>query len=86
MCNENVYREKPSTVCRDCRMSLNTAVAAESKTGSWGDQGDGTYKNPILNADYPDVDVEQVGDTYFMISSKQHMSPGMVILVGQRHL
>ncbi len=51
-----------------------------SMTGSWGDQGDGTYKNPILNADYPDVDVEQVGDTYYMISSKQHMSPGMVIL------
>jgi beta-xylosidase len=49
-------------------------------TGSWGDQGDGTYKNPILNADYPDVDVEQKGDTYYMISSKQHMSPGMVIL------
>jgi beta-xylosidase len=49
-------------------------------TGTWGDQGDGTYINPILNADYPDVDVEQVGDTYYMISSKQYMSPGMVIL------
>ncbi len=47
---------------------------------SWGDQGDGTYRNPILNADYPDVDVEQFGDTYYMISSKQHMVPGMVIL------
>jgi len=52
----------------------------EAKTGTWGDQGDGTYRNPILNADYPDVDVEQVGDTYYMISSKQHMCPGMVIL------
>lgn len=50
--------------------------------GSWGDQGDGTYCNPILNADYPDVDVEQLGDTYYMISSKQHMSPGMVHLLG----
>ncbi len=52
----------------------------EAQTGSWGDQGDGTYRNPILNADYPDVDVEQRGDSYYMISSKQHMSPGMVIL------
>jgi len=51
-----------------------------ARTGSWGDQGDGTYRNPILIADYPDVDVEQRGDTYYMISSKQHMSPGMVIL------
>jgi beta-xylosidase len=57
-----------------------TAPLASARTGSWGDQGDGTYKNPILNADYPDVDVEQVGDTYYMISSKQHMAPGMVIL------
>ncbi|WP_407947754.1 glycoside hydrolase family 43 protein [Pontiella desulfatans] len=54
--------------------------AQAQQTGSWGDQGDGTYRNPVLNADYPDVDVERVGDTYFMISSKQHMSPGMVIL------
>ena len=52
----------------------------QHKTGSWGDQGDGTYKNPILNADYPDSDIEQVGDTYYMITSKQHMSPGMPIM------
>ena len=60
-----------------------TGVCAQGETGSWaqwGDQGDGTYRNPILNADYPDVDVEQVGDSYYMISSKQHMCPGMVIL------
>ncbi|HUT92939.1 MAG TPA: glycoside hydrolase 43 family protein [Thermoguttaceae bacterium] len=64
--------------------SAGSAAASENEngaiTGSWGDQGDGTYRNPILNADYPDVDVEQLGDTYYMISSKQHMSPGMVIL------
>lgn len=60
-------------------LGSSISVAAD-KTGSWGDQGDGTYRNPILNADYPDVDVEQVGDTYYMISSKQHMSPGMAIL------
>ncbi|TWU39257.1 glycoside hydrolase family 43 protein [Novipirellula artificiosorum] len=59
---------------------LLSSPATAQQTGSWGDQGDGTYRNPILNADYPDVDVEQVGDTYYMISSKQHMSPGMVIL------
>jgi len=61
-------------------LSAITPALAQPKTGSWGDQGDETYRNPILNADYPDVDVELVGDTYYMISSKQHMSPGMVIL------
>jgi beta-xylosidase len=47
---------------------------------SFGDQGDGTYINPILNADYPDSDVVRHGDKFYMISSKQHMSPGMIIL------
>ena len=55
-------------------------LAQQLQSGTWGDQGDGTYINPVLNADYPDVDIEQLGDTYYMISSKQHMSPGMVIL------
>ncbi len=58
----------------------NKKSLAKAQTGSWGDQGDGTYANPILNADYPDSDIEQVGDTYYMITSKQHMSPGMPIL------
>ncbi|MCQ1059889.1 glycoside hydrolase 43 family protein [Photobacterium sp. ZSDE20] len=55
----------------------------DNKFGSWGDQGDGTYINPVLNADYPDSDIEQVGDTYYMITSKQHMSPGMPILASK---
>ncbi|WP_448245471.1 glycoside hydrolase family 43 protein [Thalassotalea agariperforans] len=59
---------------------VSTKILEPAKTGSFGDQGDGTYINPILNADYPDSDIEQVGDTYYMITSKQHMSPGMPIL------
>ena len=55
-------------------------VADRPHTGSWGDQGDGTYRNPVLNGDYPDSDVVEHGGTYYMISSNQHMSPGMVIL------
>ena len=53
---------------------------AEERITSWGDQGDGTYCNPVLNADYPDVDIVMKGDTFYMISSKKHMAPGMVIL------
>jgi len=51
-----------------------------AKTGSWGDQGDGTYRNPMLNADYPDVDIERVGDMYYMITSTNHYAPGMTLL------
>ncbi|KGL58907.1 alpha-L-arabinofuranosidase, GH43 family [Polaribacter sp. Hel1_85] len=33
-----------------------------------------------MNADYPDSDVVRHRDKFYMISSKKHMSPGMVIL------
>lgn len=56
------------------------AIAAHAQPGSWGDQGDGTYNNPILNADYPDVDIEKVGDTFYMITSTNHYAPGMTLL------
>jgi beta-xylosidase len=56
---------------------------AERVIGSWGDQGDGTYRNPVLNADFPDSDVVEHNGTFYMISSKQHMSPGMVILASK---
>ena len=57
-----------------------TNEPAQAQTGSWGDQGDSTYVNPVLNGDFPDSDIEQFGDTYYMITSKQHVSPGMIIL------
>jgi len=44
------------------------------------DQGDGTYKNPILHADYSDPDVVQWGDDYFMTSSSFNAAPGLPIL------
>ena len=31
--------------------------------GRWGDQGDGTYRNPVLPADFSDLDCIRVGDT-----------------------
>ena len=44
------------------------------------DQGDGTYKNPIIHADYSDPDVVQLGDDYFMTSSSFNAAPGLPIL------
>src|SRR3954471_21089390 len=46
----------------------------------WGDQGDGTFANPVLPSDYSDLDAIRVGDDYFAISSTMQFSPGMVIL------
>ncbi|MHC4074611.1 MAG: family 43 glycosylhydrolase [Planctomycetota bacterium] len=64
-------------------IALSCSVQAAALTGSWGDQGDGTYKNPMLNADYPDVDIEQVNDTYYMITSTNHYAPGMTLLTSK---
>src|SRR5690606_25269797 len=44
------------------------------------DQGDGTYKNPILYADYSDPDVIRVGDDYYMTASSFNSAPGLPIL------
>lgn len=44
------------------------------------DQGDGTYKNPVLHADYSDPDVVRVGDDYYMTSSSFNVAPGLPIL------
>ena len=46
---------------------------------SWGDQGNGTYKNPVLNADYSDPDVIRVGEKYYMVASDFHFI-GMQVL------
>lgn len=45
----------------------------------WGDQLNGTYKNPVLNADYSDPDVIRVGDKYYMVASDFHFM-GMQVL------
>lgn len=46
----------------------------------WGDQGDGTYCNPVLPSDYSDLDCIRVGADYYAISSTFQYSPGVVIL------
>lgn len=44
------------------------------------DNGDGTYTNPILQADYSDPDVIRVGDDFYMTASSFNISPGLPIL------
>ena len=44
------------------------------------DNGDGTYKNPILHADYSDPDAIRVGDDYYLTASSFNAVPGLPIL------
>ncbi|WEK20284.1 MAG: glycoside hydrolase 43 family protein [Candidatus Pedobacter colombiensis] len=44
------------------------------------DQGNGTYKNPILDADYSDPDAIRVGDDFYLVASSFDAVPGLPIL------
>lgn len=44
------------------------------------DQGDGTYRNPILFSDFPDPDGVRVGDDYFLVCSTFAHEPGLLLL------
>lgn len=44
------------------------------------DNGNNTYTNPIIHADYSDPDVIRVGDDYYMTASSFNCVPGLPIL------
>ena len=44
------------------------------------DQGDGTYRNPIIYADYSDPDVVRVGEDFYMVASSFNCTPGLPLL------
>src|ERR671917_2546353 len=67
--------------------SINAAAQIVSTTESnpvskvWvADNGDGTYKNPILHADYSDPDAVRVGDDFYMTASSFNAAPGLPVL------
>ena len=62
--------------------SAQTNVGAKSYVSKvWvADQGNGTYKNPVLNADYSDPDAIRVGNDYYLISSSFEDIPGLPVL------
>jgi beta-xylosidase len=59
----------------------NGTVLLAQVSSVWvSDNGDGTYKNPILFADYSDPDVIRVGEDYYLASSSFNCSPSLPIL------
>ena len=71
-----------------CTLLIAVATAAQAAgltTGNnslaWGDQADGTYLNPVINADFSDPDVIRVGEKYYMVASDFHFL-GMQVLEG----
>jgi len=59
----------------------NTSPAALNYAHPWlPDRGDGTYCNPVLYADYSDLDVIRVGDDFYLTASSFNCTPGLPIL------
>ena len=64
-------------------MWLPMLASAQYQSQVWcPDNGDGTYTNPVINADYsdPDVCVGASGEDYYMTASSFHCTPGLPIL------
>ncbi len=62
-------------------MALASPAMAQYHSQVWNpDNGDGTYTNPVINADYSDPDVCVVGDDYYLTASSFNCIPGLPIL------
>ena len=61
-------------------VSLASLASAQGNTPiSWGDQGNGRYRNPVLKSDYSDPDILRHGDDFYLIASDFHFV-GMQVL------
>lgn len=65
-----------------CLLQASAVFSQENYVSQvWrADNGDGTYKNPIIYADYSDPDVIRVNDDYYMTSSSFNCIPALQIL------
>lgn len=71
-------------------VACSTAAVAQSHASNvttnpvskvWvADNGDGTYKNPVIHADYSDPDLIRVGDDFYLTASSFNAVPGLPIL------
>ena len=60
-------------------LAIAATLSLHAQPLTWGDQGNGTYINPVLNADFSDPDVIRVGERYYMVASDFHFM-GMQVL------
>lgn len=56
------------------------ARPADRAATATGDLGDGTYRNPVLAADWSDPDVVRVGEDYHLTASSFGRAPGLPLL------
>lgn len=50
-------------------------TGAQAAATSSSANADGTFSNPMIYADVPDIDMIRVGNAYYMVSTTMHLSP-----------
>lgn len=86
--NYTVYGDTVLTIrSLDAYRDYYFYVDAFNRAGvSMGDESvtaavdDSTFTNPVLYTDVPDPDIIRVGDTFYMVSTTMHFSPGCQIM------
>ncbi len=63
-----------------CFGAADNPPAAAPPSPWMPDLGNGTYKNPVIFADYSDPDVTRVGSDFYLVSSSFTCVPGLPIL------
>ena len=89
---QKAYRYLRVTITEGVKGVWEWRLLSDKKDVAWGDwqeeaesekgkiKREKLYKNPIVAADYSDLDCIRVGDDYYAISSTMQFSPGMTIL------
>ena len=69
------------TMCVSCQTTSRVAPSTLEAKPVWiPDNGDGTYKNPVIVADYSDPDVVRVGNDFYLVSSSFNCVPALPVL------
>ena len=62
-------------------LAVPLSLQAQYHSQVWNpDNGNGTYTNPVIYADYSDPDVVAVGNDYYLTASSFNCIPGLPIL------
>lgn len=72
--------KKQLSLIRLVVLAVSVQLSMAQPTAQWGDQGNGTFRNPVLAGDFSDPDVIRVGEDYYGISSTLQESPGMIVI------
>lgn len=74
---------KPVDIQSFSRYNSSAGVPVPTSEGTpkfHSDNGNGTYTNPVIAADFPDPDVIRVGSWYYMVNTTMFVFPGVTIL------